>query len=92
MATTLTQDDLQAIRGIVEEVVETIVETKVEDSKLQTAAGFAAVDKQFARMHDRFDKLEQTVDRIERVQRAEVDRNDRQDEAIRHMRKVLHAA
>lgn len=58
MATTLTNDDLQAIRDIVEEVV--------EDSKLQTAAGFAAVDAQFAKMYGRFDKVDQKLDRIGR--------------------------
>jgi acetyl-CoA carboxylase alpha subunit len=84
----LTTDDLQAIRDIVEDVVE----TKVEAAKRQTAAGFAAVDKQFIKVHNRFDKLEHAVDRIERVQRAEIERNDQQDQAIRHMRRALHAA
>lgn len=98
----LTQDDLKAIRDIVEDVVE----AKIEDSKLQTAAGFAGVGKQFAKVYVRLDAMQttidelqadlgrtqQTVDRIERVQRAEVERDDRQDAAIKDIRRILHAA
>ena len=46
----LTKNDLKAIS--------TIVNDAIDDSKLQTAAGFAAVDAQFAKIDERFDNLE----------------------------------
>ncbi len=95
----LTRDDLQAIKTI----VDTSVTTAVDSLAIQTAAGFADVDKRFAEVHEKFtevhgklaevndklDNLQDTVGRIERVQRAEVERVDQQSTAITNIRKAL---
>jgi hypothetical protein len=105
---TLTKDDLAAIEHLIDNSLETKLETKLEaklqprfdafekriimriddlDDTLsqQTAAGFSEVYTKIA-------DLQSTVDRIEQVQLAEIMRNDHQDQAIKKIRKALHAA
>jgi archaellum component FlaC len=54
---TLTKDDLQAIKDIVDDAV--------EDAKLQTAAGFAEVHEKFNRVDQRFKKIDQRFEKID---------------------------
>ena len=61
MSMSLTMDDLQAIRVIVED----IVETNVEDAKQQTAAGFAEVDKKFANIDKKFANIDNKIDAMQ---------------------------
>ncbi len=61
----LTQDDLQAIRTIVQDVVD----KAIEESDLRTAAGFAEVHERIDQTNERIDqtnkRIDQTNDSIE---------------------------
>ena len=99
---TLTPEDLQAIKKI--------VDNAVEDAKLQTAAGFAEVDEKFAKVDEKFAELDKrlagideklddqatdtsnikaTVNRIENIQQAEVTRTDTHAEEITRIKRKL---
>jgi hypothetical protein len=77
----LTKDDLQSIRVI----VESVVEEAIEDSKRQTAAGFEEMGSQ---LH----KLQSTMEQVVRVQKAEVEWVDNHDKAFMRLRKALRTA
>jgi len=80
LAMSLTTQDLDAIKGIVDTSIDDaitnrvkpMIDEAVEDLRLHTAAGFAEmderfaqVDKRFAQVDARFGSLEQKVDRID---------------------------
>lgn len=93
---TLNKNDLAAISGIVNESsksLETRLETRlvaqvdelIDQLAMQTEYGLQEV-------RDQIQAVKEVVDRIDRVQQSEIERNDRQDTAIHHIRKSLHAA
>lgn len=90
----LTTDDLAAIKKI--------VNTAVEDSKVQTAAGFAEVDEKFVQVHEKIDNVrtelkadiadvDEHLSRVERIVTAEVQRSDQHSTSIQKIRKSLRA-
>ena len=94
----LTAQDLQAIKGI----VDVSVDTALEDLKIMIALGFNDVytkqdmdlrfdeiDQRFTQMDQRFngvderlDGIDDRLDQIQHIQMAEVTRNDRQGQDI----------
>lgn len=85
MAMQLTKDDLNAIRGVVEDVVETKLEEKLEIVMQQTAAGFAEV-------HSELQAIRDTVDRIERIQHVEAKRVDGHAEQLKRINTAFKQA
>ena len=73
----LTTNDLQAIKGIVDDaidrkvpgivtrIVEPAINRAINELSRQTAAGFAEVHEKIDRMDKRLTRVEDTVDRIE---------------------------
>lgn len=78
----LTKDDLKAIKKIVEDAV--------DDSKRQTAAGFAEVHEKFDILRGELSEVKEIVAHIEDVQQAEIERVDYHDKSITRIRKTLH--
>ncbi|MEK7594643.1 MAG: hypothetical protein AAB436_03335 [Patescibacteria group bacterium] len=83
MTMTLTKQDLQAIKSIVDE--------SVDESKIQTAAGFAELHDKFDYLEAEVSEVKQIVQRTERVLLNEVDRNNQQDKALLKIRNTLRA-
>lgn len=68
MSMSLTKDDLQAIKNI--------VENAAEDSKLQTAAGFAEVNEKFAEVHGKFAEVHERIDQLDDKLTKKIDKVD----------------
>jgi uncharacterized coiled-coil DUF342 family protein len=90
---TLTKDDLLAIKGIVDDAI--------DDSKLQTAAGFAEVHEKFAEVHEKFaevhEKFAEVHEKFDKVDQkfAEIDEKfdkayDRLDNLSHDLQEVKH--
>ncbi|MGB4759034.1 MAG: hypothetical protein WBP26_03165 [Candidatus Saccharimonadales bacterium] len=56
----LTQDDLQAIQTIVQNVVD----RAIEDSDIRTANAFAEVHDKFAEVHEKFAEVHDRIDAV----------------------------
>ena len=76
----LTKDDLQAIRAVVEDVVENVI----EESMRQTAAGFEEVGH-------KIDALRNQLESATRIQNNLVERVDDHDKSFMSLRKALRA-
>lgn len=77
----LTKDDLQAIRDI--------IDSRFEDFEERLKI---SMEQGLQETRDHADRIEASVNRLEASQHSEIERNDNQDAAIVKMRKALHAA
>lgn len=68
----LTNDDLQAIKGVVQPMIDKLD----EDLSIRTANGFAEVDKSFAKVNLKLDGIEVTVNKIDSRSFATADKID----------------
>lgn len=99
MSTTLTQDDLAAIGELIDDRVPKIMAEplmSMENRLLARIDDFDDVlsmqmERGLQEVRDQVSAVKRVVDRIDQVQQAELARNDHQDEAIKKLRKNLHA-
>lgn len=68
-----------------------VLSMQMEHGLQEVRDQLTATNGQLSHVSREVSSIKETVSRIERVQQAELERNDRQDEAIKQLRKNLHA-
>ncbi|OVE78726.1 hypothetical protein BVY00_02045 [bacterium G20] len=83
----LTNNDLDAIKELVQDTVQPMVDKLDESLSIMTANGFAAVDKNFAKVNNKLSDVEATVNLIESQSLSTADKADDHEVRITKLEK-----